>query len=80
MHLCLLLPLPLLCLLQCQLQELKQMACAALGVDGEEFELHDYKGCRQGANVSTACCGCTAVSWQQPVIDRRRCRCGPGSQ
>lgn len=47
----------LLCL-QCQLAELKQMACAALGLPAEDWEVFDFRGGQQGDCVSgrRLCC------------------------
>ena len=49
----------LLCV-QCQLAELKQMACTALGLAAEAWEVFDYRGGQQGDCVSGRRLCCTA--------------------
>ena len=52
--------LALLCL-QCQLAELKQMACTALGLAAEDWEVFDFKGGQQGDCVSGGRLSCVAM-------------------
>jgi hypothetical protein len=42
--------LPAIC--QCKLSEVKALACRALGLDPEDYDVHDYRGLQQGPSVS----------------------------
>jgi hypothetical protein len=41
--------LPAIC--QCKLSEVKALACRALGLDPEDYDVHDYRGLQQGPSL-----------------------------